>query len=92
VADDSPLLKKRRSGDLQSQESQPSSLRNSGSSESDEDVNVKASTTDERAAKVVRSSRKSHRANNASSGNGMSSFDGDTAGEFMFADGLSDGD
>jgi hypothetical protein len=91
IANDSPLLKPRRS-DLQAQDSQRSSLRYSGSSDFDEDVNVNESTTerlDRSATKAIR--RKSHRTN-ASSGDSMSSFDGDTAAELMFADGLSDSD
>ncbi|KAE9978297.1 hypothetical protein EG328_001546 [Venturia inaequalis] len=88
VADDSPLLNKRQS-DLQSQESRPSSLRYSGSSDFDGDVKVKRSTTDESKPKSV--CRKVHRAT-ASIPNSMSSFDGDTAAELMTVDGLSDGD
>lgn len=87
VADDSPLLNTRQS-DLQSQESQPSSLRYSGSSDSDENENVERSTTDESAPKSVR--RKMHRATE-SSPNSMSSFDGDTAAELVFVDGLKHG-
>lgn len=86
VADDSPLLNTRQS-DLQSQESPPSSLRYSGSSDSDGDVNVKRSTTDESARQDE--CRKVHRAV-ASSPNGMSSTDGDTAAKLMFVE-LSDG-
>ncbi|TLD29861.1 sad1 unc domain protein [Venturia nashicola] len=85
VADDSPLLHTRQ-GDLQSQESRPSSSRYSGSSDSDGDVNVKTSTTDESAPKSVR-----HRAS-ASGLNSMSNGGGDTAAELMSVDGLRNGE